>query len=94
MQIVATGTLTEWRVRYEEGQDADPDFRWQDDLDTFVDVADGESEHGYDMPHALREAWPVDNEDIDYMSPFEYGSVLHFERLRIDAKTVAESRTV
>ena len=91
-RVIATGDFVEWEFNYppenwveNNNRAGIPNMNW------FFDWADGWSQSSSDAAEIVRTFWP----DKDFGdSPFNYGSVVIFDRLKIDAKTAGQSAAV
>jgi hypothetical protein len=90
-RLVATGGLFEWEFNY-------PPEDWVEDnsragmpnMNWFFDCANEWSQSSYEAAEIVRAFWPDKQDD----SPFNFGNVVIFDRLEIDAKTAAQSAAV
>jgi hypothetical protein len=73
--LIASGLFEEWRFRA-------LDKYGLPDLESFLMAADVNSHSSMEMAEALDAAWP---EHLCIETPFHFGNVVSFERLRIEA---------
>jgi hypothetical protein len=82
--LIASGLFEEWRFKALEKYGLP-------DLESFLMAADVNSRSSMEMAEALGAAWP---DHLCDETPFHYGNVAHFERLRIEAASAAQSAAV
>jgi hypothetical protein len=90
-RVIAEGKFVEWEFNY-------PPENWVEDnsragvprMNWFLDWADGWSQSSYEAAEIVRTYWPDKNDD----SPFDFGNVVIFDRLEINAKTKLQSVAV
>ena len=90
-RAVATGTFVEWEFNF-------PPENWVEDnsragvplMHWFVECADGWNQSSYEAAECVRTFWPDKDDD----SPFNFGNVVIFDRLEINAKTKSHSAAV
>ena len=90
-QVLATGTFIEWEFNY-------PPEKWVEDnnragvplMNWFVSRADEWSQSSYEAAEMVRTFWSDDHGE----NPFNFGNIVIFDRLEINAKTKSQSAAV
>jgi hypothetical protein len=82
---IAVGHFDEWKI---DPCTSEP----YPDLDLFLDIADNRDGAGYELAMAILREWTEDNRGM--AGPFDYGSLIHFSRMIIEARTASESVSV